>query len=170
MDRVLEHTQTNSPELFAYVDASWGGDKDTRRSRYGHGIYFGRALISWRSKLHACICLSTAESEYVGATEATKEVMWIRFLLNDVGLAPKSATVLKEDNKACIQWHLTTVSGRNKHLELKMHYVRERISAGDIKLDYIDTKKQRADIFTKILARPAFEKNRELLLNPPTLN
>ena len=68
---------------------------------------------------------------------------------------------------ACIQ--MTTshiVSGRNKHMELKMHYVRERVKSGDIALNYVSTKDQLADILTKILPRPCFERNRDLLLQP----
>ena len=58
------------------------------------------------------------------------------------------------------------ISGRNKHMELKMHYVRERVQAGDVVMKYINTTKQRADILTKNLPKPAFEKIRELLLDP----
>jgi hypothetical protein len=59
------------------------------------------------------------------------------------------------------------VSARNKHLELKIHYVRERVDAGDIRLEYISTHQQRADILTKNLPLPAFERFRGLLLQPP---
>ena len=60
------------------------------------------------------------------------------------------------------------VSGRNKHMELKMHYVRERVQEGDVQVQYIPTRHQRADILTKNLPRPAFERLRAALLNPDT--
>ena len=55
------------------VDASWGDDPDTRRSRYGYVIYLGGAPICWRSKLHASVALSTAEAEYIAACECAKQ-------------------------------------------------------------------------------------------------
>jgi hypothetical protein len=166
----LEYTTTQSPVLETYVDASWAADHATRRSRYGFAIYYGNALISWRSKLHSCICLSTAEAEYVGATEAVKETMWLRHLLQDIGLGQDGATVVHEDNAACIKMASNkVVSGRNKHMEIKMHYVRERLEAGDIELRYISTTEQRADALTKTLARPAFERFRRLLMAPAAI-
>jgi hypothetical protein len=152
------------------VDASWAADHATRRSRYGFAVYYGNALVSWRSKLHSCICLSTAEAEYVGATEAVKETMWLRHLLDDIGLTQHGATVVHEDNAACIKMASNkVVSGRNKHMEIKMHFVRERLEAGDIQLQYISTTEQRADALTKILPRPAFERFRRLLMTPATI-
>ena len=75
----LTYTKTTNPVLVAFVDSSWAACKDTRRSRYGYAVYMGNALVSWRSKLHNCMALSTAEAEYVGATEVCKEVMYLRF-------------------------------------------------------------------------------------------
>jgi hypothetical protein len=60
------------------------------------------------------------------------------------------------------------VSGRNKHMEIKMHYVRERVDAKDVKLHYISTTAQRADLLTKNLPRPGFERFRTLLMSPGT--
>ena len=111
--------------------------------------------------------MSTAEAEYVAATEACKEVMYLRYLADSLGVAMSSPTILYEDNQACISMIANNViSGRNKHMELKMHYVRERVQAGDIKVQYISTNEQQADILTKNLPRPAFEKLRTTLLDP----
>ena len=132
-------------------------------------MYYGLALISWRSKLPACVSLSSAEAEYVAATEVTKEVMWLRHLLKEIGF-PQSTTALFEDNAACVKMaENQLVSGRNKHMELKMHFVRERVSAGDIKLVQVSTTVQRADLFTKNLCRPLFESFRRDLLEPRTI-
>jgi hypothetical protein len=98
----LVYSTTPSPTLETYVDASWAADHETRRSRYGFAVFYGNALISWRSKLHQCVCLSTAEAEYVGATEAVKETMWLRHLLKDIGLEQAEPTVIHEDNAACL--------------------------------------------------------------------
>jgi len=150
-----------------FADSSWANDVDTRRSRYGYALYVGKALISWRSKLHSCVALSTAEAEYCAATEAAKHIKWvaslIKFMLPKVKLPP---ALLYEDNAACRSMVTSAqVSGRNKHFELKQHYIRELHQHKVLRLLPIETLKQIADIFTKALARPLFETHRESLLN-----
>ena len=154
--------------LFAYADASWGACPHTRRSRFGFAVFFGRSLISWRSKLHNCICLSTAEAEYISASEVTKELMWIRGTLSELG-HPQPTSTIYEDNAAVIRMaENPMISGHNKHVALKMLYLRERVTAKDVHLVYVPTKHQRADLLTKTLARHQFEYLRNLLLDPIT--
>lgn len=167
MHMCLTYTYTNNPTLVGYCDASWADDRDSRRSRYGYLIFYGAGLVSWKSKLHASICLSTSEAEYVAATETTKEVAWLRLLLQNIGMNEDQATVIHEDNQACIKMATNNmVSARNKHLELKMHYVREQIQQGLIKLCYIPSRNQLADALTKNLPRIAYEQFRCAMLNP----
>jgi len=159
-------SSTPSPQLKCYVDSDWAADAATRRSRYGYAIYLGSALLCWRSKLHSAITLSTAEAEYVAASETAKEILWLRQLLTEIGFSQRAATVMFEDNAACIRMATNHgVSSRNKHLEVKMHFIRDLVNTKTIKLVKIGTKEQRADIFTKNLPRLAFEKHRSSLLN-----
>ena len=179
--RYLHHTRTKSLifnkiaikdlQVTAFADSSWANDVDTRRSRYGYAVYVGKSLVSWRSKLHAAIALSTAEAEYSAATEAAKHIKWIRslvsFMLPKIRLQP---TIIYEDNAACRAMVICAqISGRNKHFELKQHYIRQLASEGIITLREVSTQSQIADIFTKSLARPLFEKHREPLLSGLTL-
>ena len=153
--------------ITAFADSSWANDVDTRRSRYGYAIYVGKSLVSWRSKLHSCVALSTAEAEYCAATEAAKHIKWVASLVQF--LRPKAKlppALIYEDNDACrTMVQCSQISGRNKHFELKQHYVRELYRKKVIKLLRIPTTQQVADIFTKPLARPAFEAHRSKLLN-----
>ena len=158
--------------ITAFADSSWANDVDTRRSRYGYAIYVGKSLVSWRSKLHSCVALSTAEAEYCAATEAAKHIKWVASLVQF--LRPKSKlppALIYEDNDACrTMVQCSQISGRNKHFELKQHYVRELYRKKVIKLLRIPTTQQVADIFTKPLARPAFEAHRSKLLNGISLH
>jgi len=164
----LQYTIGN-PELTCYVDASWADDKDTRRTRYGFAIYLGNNLIAWRSKLHPSIALSTAEAEYIAASQATKTIKYLRYLLKELGIPQNKPTILYEDNEACIAMTKNKmVTGRSKHIELKQHYVREQVGLNNIELQYIPTKQQRADLLTKNLPRPAFESLRQQLMQPTT--
>ena len=158
--------------ITVYADSSWADDADTRRSRYGYALYVGRCLVSWRSKLHSCIALSTAEAEYCAATEAAKHIKWIasliRFMLPKLDMPP---ALLYEDNAACRAMVTSAqISGRNKHFELKQHFIRELYRAKVFKLMAVGTQQQIADIFTKALARPTYEIHRKSLLEGITLN
>ena len=158
--------------ITVYADSSWADDADTRRSRYGYALYVGKCLVSWRSKLHSCIALSTAEAEYCAATEAAKHIKWvaslIRFMLPQLPLPP---ALLYEDNAACRAMVTSAqISGRNKHFELKQHFIRELYNDKVFKLMEVSTQKQIADIFTKALARPTFEIHRKSLLEGITLD
>ena len=179
--RYLHHTRAMSLvfnkiaikelSVTAFADSSWANDVDTRRSRYGYAVYVGKSLVSWRSKLHAAVALSTAEAEYCAATEAAKHIKWVRslvsFMLPKIKLPP---TVIYEDNAACrAMVTCAQISGRNKHFELKQHYIRQLASEGVVTLREVGTLDQIADIFTKSLARPSFEKHRESLLFGLTL-
>ena len=168
---VYNQVDVKNLRITIFADSSWADDVDTRRSRYGFAVYLGKALISWRSKLHSCIALSTAEAEYCAATEAAKHTKWVAslvsFLLPEMKLPPAT---LYEDNAACRSMvKCAQVSGRNKHFELKQHYIRELYKEKVFKLLPISTGCQIADIFTKALARPIFEQHRESLLNGITL-
>ena len=124
-DLCLTYTKTEEPDLICYADSSFADDTETCRSRYGFLIFFGNALISWKSKLGAGIKLSTAEAEYICALEATKEIMWLKNLLNEMHVGTNKPTVVYEDNQACIKMaENPIISGRNKHMSTKMHQLK----------------------------------------------
>ena len=131
-------------------------------------MYFAGSLVSWRSKLGHIICLSSAQAEYVAATECTKEVVWLRELLKEIGhgLAPTGPTELREDNLAVIKIATNEgVSDRNKHMGIKLAYLRQNyLELQTITFSYCNTKFQVADILTKNLPKPAFLFFRSFLL------
>ena len=171
--RFLHHTRTtpliyykhNGITVTAFVDSSWANDVDTRRSRFGYAVYVGKALIAWCSKLHPAMALSSAEAEYTAATEASKLIKWIVSLMTFLKQRPSTPIRVFEDNSACRTMAASTqVSGRNKHFELRQHYVRQQVRVGLIVLKEINTKDQIADIFTKTTVRPVFEQHANALL------
>ena len=164
-ERPLVYYVCNNILVKAFVDSSWGNDVDTRRSRFGYGIYVGKCLIAWCSKLHPALAMSSAEAEYTAATEAVKCVKWIVSLMSFLGAKPQTPVAVYEDNAACrVMAESTQVSGRNKHFELRQHFVREQVTLGLVQLLPINTKEQIADIFTKPTVRPIFEKHATALL------
>ena len=93
--------------------------------------------------------------------------MWVKHLLKKLDKCQKYPVIINEDNQACISMSKNpVVSGRNKHMEIKMHYVRECVKKNEVSLRYIGTRDQLADILTKNLPSPIFVPIREKIMNP----
>ena len=147
------------------MDASWGGE-EKRRSMTGLVMMLADGPVVWGSKRQTCVALSTAEAEYMAASTATREAMYLRHLLEDMGYPQFQATILHEDNQPCI--HVANnpgLSPKLKHIDLHYHFVRERVEDGDIQLQYIDTAEQIADIFTKFTTRDQLERQRVKIMS-----
>lgn len=150
--------------LFGYTDSDWAGDRETRRSTAGYIFSVGNAVISWQSKRQATVALSSCEAEYMGYTQATKEAIWLRnllaSLLSQLTDAPKlGRTVIYGDNQGAIAMTKNPeFHSRTKHIDTQHHYVRERVAAKEVALEYVPTEKQVADGLTKALPGPAFQR------------
>jgi len=153
--------------LSGYSDSDWAGDYDTRKSTSGFISSVGSAAISWSSKLQPTVALLTCEAEYIGQTNATKEAIWLRRLLNEI--RPETAnepqaTIIYCDNQGAIalaknpQFH-----ARTKHIDIQHHFVREKINEGAVQLEYIETEGQVADGLTKALDKIRFERFRKAI-------
>ena len=105
--------------------------------------------------------LSSTESEYVALCEATREAIWLRRLLKDIGFEQTSSTLMWQDNLSTIDM----VNGHRKHINPKFHYTGEMVEAGEIKLRHLPTKEMIADVLTKALPFSMHDKLSSLLLN-----
>lgn len=142
----------NDLTLVGYSDSDHAGDKDTRKSTTGYVFVLNGGPVSWGSRLQDTVAASTSEAEYMAACAAAQEAIHLRQLLKDLGLEQKKATVIYEDNNAAIAWSENPLGARRaKHIDVKYHFVRERVAMGQIKLDYIASANQLADLFTKPL-------------------
>ena len=81
----LTYRATGNDELHGYSDADWAGDRDTRRSTFGHVFILSDVAVTWGSKRQVSVALSTVESEYMALSLATQEAMWLRRLVEEVG-------------------------------------------------------------------------------------
>ena len=112
------------------------------------------------------VCLSTAEAEYIAATEAAKDVIWLRGVLNELGLLPSIPSVVYEDNQACVSMiSNSSVTARNRHFCVKMAWLREQVESKALVFKFVPSKRNLADIFTKILALAQFALLRDLLFH-----
>jgi hypothetical protein len=139
-----------TPTMTAYTDADWAGCPDTRRSTSGFCIYIGDALVSWSSKRQNTVSRSSAEAEYRGVANAVAECSWLRHLLYELRHDIKQATIVYCDNVSAVYMCKNPVHHkRTKHIELDIHFVRERVAVGAVRVLHVPSDKQFADIFTK---------------------
>jgi hypothetical protein len=151
-------------DLIGWTDSDWAQDPDTRRSLGGFVFDIAGGSVSWSSKKQPTVALSTVEAEYMAASNATKEAIWLRVLLEDLGFPQMTATTIHADNQGCIALSKNPVAhSRAKHIDIRHHFIRERIARREIDLQFCPTTQMIADIFTKQLPREAFEKFRTAL-------
>eukprot|EP00253_Pinus_taeda_P006194 PITA_06194 len=150
-----------SPLLVGFTDSDWTGDPDDRKSTAGYVFTLGSGPITWACKKQDAIYLSSAEAEYRGAVEASKEALWLHQILSEFGFQQQHPTTLWCDNQSAIQLCKDTVlHQRSKHIELHMHFIRKLIHDHVFELQYCSTDDQVADIFTKALTEAKFTKLR----------
>lgn len=150
--------------LVGYSDSDWGGDS-SRRSTSGFVFNVGSGAITWQSKRQRVVALSTCEAELVAMTQATKEAIWLRALLNELGHREAGATVIYGDNQGAIALSRNPhgYHGRSKHVDIQDKFVTQKVSDGTVDVQWTDTSQQVADGLTKPLPKEAFFKFRQLL-------
>lgn len=144
-------------DVCAYADADWANDKGDRRSISGWVAKLNGDPVSWSSKKQRVVALSTCEAELYAESAAIQEVLWLRGLMEELGLHTQTGSTVYGDNQSAIAVSENGVKGeRTKHVDVKYHFVTETVERGEVKLRWVPTAQQQADIFTKALASPAF--------------
>ncbi|KAF0704318.1 hypothetical protein AaE_015000 [Aphanomyces astaci] len=145
-------------ELVGYSDASWA-NRDGRRSTTGFICFVSGGAVSWKSARQRVVALSTCEAEYIALVEMAKEVVWLRGLLQEMGVDQQVPTITWCDNKSAIATaEGSGVSERSKHMDVRLHYVRQLIRGKAIDVRHVRTTDQLADILTKVSTRDAISK------------
>ena len=159
--------EANGIVVDANVDADYANSIDDRRSITGYVNFLVEGPITWQSKTQVSVVLSSMEAEYMALAAETQEAIWLRMVFDELGVQVAGPMVIREDNKACQMFadHAGNFA-RTKHIDVRYHFVRERLERGDIRVDYVCTDEQVADIFTKALARDLFKKFRARLVVP----
>lgn len=160
---------TTTIKLVGYSDADWGGDLDSRRSTTGYVFTLNHGVVSWGSKLQATVALSSAEAEYMALCSATQEAIHLRQLVKDLGHEQEEPTTIYEDNAGCIALSENPVfHKRSKHIDIKYHFIRERVASNEIKVQYVPTEDQLADLLTKGLSKQRTLKLSNAIMGGPS--
>ncbi|CAI7794339.1 unnamed protein product [Closterium sp. NIES-54] len=138
--------------LTGHVDASWVDDLATQRSSQGYTFSLGSGSVSWRSTRSSSVLSSSCEAEIYAGAMAAQELRWLTYLLTDLGEVPRSPPGLYDDNKAMLalcQEH--RLEHRTKHIALRYFLARELQQRGQLRLAYVASQANTADVFTKAL-------------------
>eukprot|EP00253_Pinus_taeda_P015320 PITA_15320 len=134
------------------------GDKETGVSTSRYAMSLGSGAVSWRSRKQSVPADFTTEAEYVVAAEATKEIVWLRKILEDLQVKQVQSTPLMIDNNSAIKLAKNPkFHDRMKHINTKYHLIQHHVEAKTIHLRHCSTNEQIADIFTKALRREKLE-------------
>ena len=152
--------------------ADWASEVDNRRSTTGFAFRMQKEgpAISWNPKEQPTAAISDSEVDYQAIPAVVQEVFYLRSLLEEMGVKSEGATVIQEDNQSCIKICKNTVmQKRTKRIDIKHHFVRERVEDGIVELQYCATEDICAELTTKTLAKPKLEKHRDQLLGGSSL-
>ena len=148
-------------KLHTFVDSDYAGDTVDRKSTTGFALKLGNAPVSWGSKKQATVSLSTCEAEYYALATAAQETLWVSRALQEAGIWDKDQAVpVLSDNQAAIKWATSdkSPSTRAKHIDVRVHFVRELVAQNLVKVGYVESEENDADMFTKPLG-PTLLKN-----------
>ncbi|RVW46154.1 Retrovirus-related Pol polyprotein from transposon RE1 [Vitis vinifera] len=150
--------KTENRDTEVYSDADWAGNIIDRRSTSGYCSFVWGNLVTWRSKKQSVVARSSAEAEYRALAQGICEGIWIKRVLSELGQTSSSPILMMCDNQAAISIAKNPVHhDRTKHVEIDRHFITEKVTSEMVKLNYVPTKHQTADILTKALPRPNFE-------------
>jgi hypothetical protein len=158
----------NIPNLhiWAHTDSDWAGCKTTRRSTSGYAIFIDKGPICWRSKMQSIVALSSCEAEYIALVECIKEILWLLQHLKALGISVDSPVVIGIDNQAAIALAKNPVlHEKTKHIDTRHHFIRQVVQKGYIKLQYIKTGDNIADVLTKFTKKTTFQTQTQKLLS-----
>ena len=164
---VITYFKMKSVSIVAYSDSDWGGDLNNRRSKTGYVVFVAGGAVVWQTKSQKTVALSSCEAEYYAMTEAIKELLWLQGLLKELSITFETPK-LKVDNQGAIALAQNPVNHqRTKHIDIKYHFIRQAIAAGQVIVEYVGTDANIADMFTKALAVIIFSKHCAMVVKSP---
>eukprot|EP00253_Pinus_taeda_P016032 PITA_16032 len=150
--------------LLYLTDADWARSVDDRKGTSGGAFFMGRRLVSWFNKKQSSIALSTAEAEYVTAASCCTQLLWMMQKLQDMQITCTPPISIFCDNTSAINISKNPIMhSKTKHIPIKYHFLREQVLEQKVKLEYVPSKEQVADILTKPLPRETYEYLRQKL-------
>jgi hypothetical protein len=160
---VYKNSKEKEIELSGFTDSDYAGSLEDRKSTSGFVFKYGKCVISWNSSKQKTISLSSTEAEYIGLATAAKEALWLKHILIELDRSPKK-TIIYCDNQSTICLSLNPeMHARSKHIDIRHHFIREKIENQEFEVKYQASEEMVADILTKGLPRIKHYKCMELM-------
>ncbi|CAL9235463.1 unnamed protein product [Arabidopsis halleri] len=160
---LLIYKKQDSSEIKGYCDSDYAADLDKRRSVTGYVFTAGGNVISWKSGLQKVVALSTTEAEYMALTEAIKEGVWLKGLAEELGFKQDYVEVMSDSQSAISLSKNSVHHERTKYIDVRLHFIRDKIAEGEVKVVKVSTLWNPADIFTKTVPVSKLQNALELL-------
>ena len=148
----------NNTELTSFTDSDWASCPDTRQSIGGYIWNLGTGAISWAARKQQTVAALSCEAEYMAAFESAQECIWLWALLKDIGhdFTSKPTLMFCDNDSAIALSEDPLLHAHVKHVDIKYHFLHERVQSSEISLTRIPSKDNTANIFTKALPTPTF--------------
>lgn len=144
----LTYRMNGNEEVIGYCDADWAGNEE-RTSTSGYVFILQDGAISWSSKKQKTVALSTTEAEYMSLSAACQEAIWLKQLIAEVEDKEESIQIYC-DNKSTIDLaNTSSYKQRTKHIDIRHHFIKEKVESEEIKVKYMKTEEMVADSLTK---------------------
>ncbi|GJW83732.1 ribonuclease H-like domain, reverse transcriptase, RNA-dependent DNA polymerase [Tanacetum coccineum] len=158
----MKHNEGN--KIHGFSDSSYGVNTQEGKGTTGIIFYYGESPISWSTQKQATVALSSCESEFIAATAAATQALWLKRLLSKLTHSQEEKVTIMVDNKSAIALMKNPVfHGRSKHIDTKYHFIRECVEREDIQVEFVSGEYQKADILTKALPKIKFLTMRQLI-------
>lgn len=148
--------------VFGYCDADWASDVNDRKSCTGYVFLRSGGAISWNSKRQPTVALSTTEAEYMALSAATQESMWLKQFEDEIFGSDRTMNIFCDNQSAINLANNNGYSARCKHIDIRHHYVRQKVSDKSCVIHYINTDENAADALTKSLHKQKFQHCRNM--------
>jgi len=151
-------------EIMGVSDSDYAKDMTTRRSVSGHVVFLSGVLVSARSKMQECVTLSVTEAELMAVVSCIQDMIYIKNVISSMGIKVRLPMEIQVDNKGAKDlinnW---SVGGRTRHIGVRLNYLRELKEKGVIRIIWISSKENVADILTKNLPSIDYKRHTQAL-------
>lgn len=150
--------------LKGFSDSDLAGNLEDRKSTGVMAFYLDESLITWVSQKQRCVALSSCEAEFMAATAAACQGVWLRNLLEQITNKKQGPVIIFVDNKSAIDLAKNPVfHGRSKRIDIRYHFIRECVERKEVEIRHISSDNQRANVLTKAMSAIKFDRMRALL-------
>ncbi|WJX42094.1 hypothetical protein P8452_29365 [Trifolium repens] len=155
----LKYTRTDPGRdaLEGYVDADYAGNVDTRKSLSGFVFTLFGTAVTWKANQQSVVALSTTQAEYIALVEGVKEAIWLKGMIGEMGISQGCVKIHCDSQSASHLANHQVYHERTKHIDIRLHFVRDMIETKEIMVEKIATEENPADMFTKSLPRAKFK-------------